>query len=171
MPDGNIRNLFLALSLPLLLVLSGCRTPAATLELIAIGQQGLASARQAETEYLQDRQEEYRRQIEALDNAFDADVRLVASGALKDDNDQSVELSPQWVMSARKGYSAARGLIEDQHRLTRDTHRVRMDNLDAAAEALDLAGMLIVQQWSVSEQIKQTYLKLTKETAPWQRQP
>ncbi len=39
---------------------------------------------------------------------------------------------------------------------------IETDNIDAAADALDLAAQLTVLQWNVGERVKQQFLKLTR---------
>ncbi len=90
----------------------------------------------------------------ALDAAFDADVALAAAGGLKDPNGQPVPFSPQWVISARRGYTAARDVLASQVRQADAAHSVHQDNLAAADEALDMASQLIVAQWNIAERLK-----------------
>jgi hypothetical protein len=97
-------------------------------------------------------------QSAALDSAFDADVRLAGSGELKKPDGTVVELSPEWITSARKGYIAARDLLSEQVRLAEVAHATRRDNLRVADESLEMASHLIIQQWNVTEQLKQHVL-------------
>jgi len=62
-------------------------------------------------------------------------------------------------IAARQGYAAARNLLAEQIRAAEGAHAVRLDNLQAADEALEMASQLVVIQWSVSEKIKQQFFK------------
>ena len=145
-------------------VLPGC-SPSATLDLITVARKGLTMAQEAQTAQRAEIVRQLDGQADALDQAFDADTRLAASGQLKDADGKTVPFSPEWVISARKGYAAARDAIGNQVRQTEALHSVRMDNLKAADEALDMASQLIVQQWSVGERIQQELLKVQRRLA------
>ena len=94
-------------------------------------------------------------QAAALDAAFDADVKLAAAGAICDAEGKPVELTPEWVISARKGYAAGRDILADEVRTAEATHRTGQDNLAAADEALEMATELTVWQSDLSERFKQ----------------
>lgn len=145
----------------ILLALPGCRTPTATLDLIAIGRKGLASAREAQQAHQADLLRHHKTQLAALDSAFDNDVRLVEAGQLKAADGNLVKLDADWVISARKGYAAVRTIMADQMRANQATGAIEIDNIDAAAEALEMAAQLTVLQWNVSEKIKQQFLKIS----------
>ena len=159
----TVRGRFLAILL-VCTVPSGCTAPAATLELIAAARKGITFA----TEDAAARQEEaisrLQAQTAALDAAFDADVRLVAAGQLADTDGKALALTAEWVISARKGYAAARGILAEQARSSEAAHAAAMDNLAAADESLDMAAQLIVSHWDAAERIKQHVLSLQKET-------
>jgi hypothetical protein len=101
-------------------------------------------------------------QRRALDAAFDADVHLAAAGRLRGADGLAVELSPEWVVSARKGYAAARDILAEQARLADANHAVRLDNLAAAAEAVDMTEQLITLQWSIAEPLRQEFINLRR---------
>ncbi|MBN1555673.1 MAG: hypothetical protein JXA11_13090 [Phycisphaerae bacterium] len=151
------------LVLSLLLILPGCATPTATVELIGVAKKTLASASQVRQNSHERIVQQYQAQQKALDAAFDADVRLVAAGELKNADGEPIPLSADWIVAARKGYSAARDLLSEQIQTEQAAHTVEQDNLAAAAEALRMAEELTILQWNVSERIKQQFLKLTKQ--------
>jgi len=138
-----------------LLAAPGCAAPGATLDLITVARKGLAMSRQAQA----DRHAEIVRRLQAgiaeLDGAFDNDVRLVAAGQIKSPDGQPAGLTPEWVISARKGYSAARDLVAEDIRAAEQAGAADEDNLKAADEALEMASQLVVQQWSIGERLKQ----------------
>ena len=51
--------------------------------------------------------------------------------------------------------------MADQMRTNQATGAIEIDNIDAAAEALEMAAQLTVLQWNVSEKIKQQFLKIS----------
>ena len=146
-----------------LIFLTGCQTPAAVLDLVRIGQMGLDDARVAQQKLYAKRTQSRQTQLAALDAAFDADVRLVAAGAVKTP-DGPVALDADWVISARKGYGAARSLLEQQSRDDLAAHAIELDNLRAAHEALQLANQLVVSQWNAGAQIKQQFMQLLQQS-------
>ncbi len=140
--------------------MGGCGAPGATLDLITVARRGLALADQAEAGQHAELLGRLDAQVAALDAAFDADVRLVGAGQLATADGQPVALTPEWVISARKGYAAARGLLAEDRRSAEAAHATRLDNLKAADEALDLAAQLIARQWAVSEQVRQQLIEV-----------
>jgi hypothetical protein len=119
-------------------------------------------ARQAELDHHTDLQKRLNAQQASLDAAFDADVKLVAAGQVKDAEGEALALTPEWVISARRGYIAARDLVADQMRSAEATHATRLDNLEAADQALDMASQLILEQWAVGMRIKQELIKVQR---------
>lgn len=148
------------------LLLSGCATPTATVDLIAQAKKALASAADSRRQNHEQIVQQYRTQQAALDAAFDADVRRAAAGELRNARGEPVAFSAEWVVSARKGYAAARDLLAEQIRREEEVHAVEQDNLAAAGEALQMAEELTVLQWNVGERFKQQFLRLMqpKET-------
>lgn len=143
------------------LMAAGCGTPTATLDLIAVARRGLSEAKSAELQ----RRQESRRAIEArldmLDDAFDEDVRLVSAGQVTtEDGGGTVELSADWVISARKGLSAGHRMLLEQALVDQAAHLQRLDNLAAADESLEMAAGLIVRQAAISERARQVLTKL-----------
>ena len=158
----NDRNRAVALLLLVGLVPPGCSAPAAAVDLITIARRGIASSQKG---HEQQHGEIVRRlsvQAAALDSGFDADVRLAAAGQLKTAKGEPVELSPEWIVSARKGYIAARDLLAEQIRLGELAHAKQQDNLKIADESLEMATQLIVQQWNVAERIKHHVLNIQR---------
>jgi hypothetical protein len=145
----------------ILLALPGCRTPTATLDLIAIGRKGLASARKAQQSHQADLLRHHKARLASLDSAFDNDVRLVEAGQLKLPDGEEIKLSADWIISARKGYAMARTIMAEQMRTSQAAGAVEIDNINAADEALEMATQLTVLQWNVGERIKQQFLKLS----------
>ena len=145
-----------------LIALAGCSPPAATLQLIAVARQGIKGAQDAQVAQHEQLTKFRDGQSAALDAAFDADVRLAASGALKDASGKPLALTEEWVISARKGYTAARDLIQQQAQADQAAHAARLDNLKASDEALDMAGQLIIQQQGLA-------LRAQQELADFQR--
>lgn len=143
-------------------LLTGCNAPTATLELITVARKGINSAVEGEKRQHAEVVRQLEAQMAALDSAFDADVRLVAAGQIKNPEDNPVELSPEWVISARKGYTAARDLLSGQIQSTRTVHAKRLDNLEAADEALEMASQLIVRRWNIAERIKEHVLNVQR---------
>jgi len=141
-------------------LLGGCAAPTATLDLISVARKGIAIARTDAQTRRVDAASRMASQVAALDAAFDADVRLAEAGSLTDDEGESVELTAEWVISARKGYSAARASLEERIRSVSDAHMAAIDNLDACDEALAMASQMIVANWNVSQHIKQYILEI-----------
>lgn len=136
-------------------LLPACSPPQASLDLITVARKGLAMARQAELDQHQQTAQHWQAQMATLDAAFDADVKLAASGQLKDAQGQSVTLSANWVIAARKGFTAARDAMAAQVTQDQANHAGRMDNLQASDEALDLAGQLILEQMALGTRTRQ----------------
>ena len=137
----------------------GCSAPTATTGLIAQGQHGLVDARHAQQRTYARYCGSHQMQLHALDDAFDADVRLVAAGQIAGDDGHAVPLSADWVIAARRGYSLARDTLATQFASETHAHAIQLDNLAAANEALRLANELTVLQWNVSARIKQAFLR------------
>ena len=137
----------------------GCSAPTATTELIAQGQHGLADARDAQQLTYRRYCASHQTQLRTLDDAFDADVRLVAAGQIAGDDGQPIPLSADWVIAARRGYTLARDMLATQFASETHAHAIQLDNLAAATEALHLANELTVLQWNVSARIKQAFLR------------
>lgn len=152
------------LGIVLVLLFSGCGSPTATLDLLEVTQQGLAGARERQVRHHDRELEHWRKQSAALDAAFDADVRLAAAGNVRNAGGEVVELTPEWVISARKGYAAGRDLLAEQVRRSEANHAAAMDDLEAAEEALQLARQLTVLQWNVGERFKQEFLRLIERS-------
>ena len=152
----------LVLSALAMLMLAGCSAPTATLDLITVAQKGVRTAQESESQQHQEILRHMDGQLAALDSAFDADVHLAAAGQVKKADGTPVEFTGDWVISARKGYVAARDTVNGQIRSSEAAHAVRQDNLKAADEALAMASQLIVQQWNVGEQIKQRVLDVQR---------
>jgi hypothetical protein len=147
----------------LILLLPGCATPTATVDLIGVAKKSLASAAESQKQTHELIVKQYQARQAALDTAFDADVRLAAAGELKNAQGEPVELTVEWIIFARKGYAAARDLLAEQIQKETETHAVEQDNIAAAVEALDMAEELTVLQWNVGERFKQQFLKLTQK--------
>ena len=133
------------------LVPVGCTAPPATVELIAVARKALTDAAALEGNRLAQSVQGLDEQAAALDAAFDADVRMVEAGKLADAEGEPVALTAEWVISARKGYAAARSALADQRRRMEAQHAACLDNLAAGGEALDLATQLILQQYALSQ--------------------
>lgn len=159
-----VRYRMLGLVLVSAIVLTGCSAPTATLDLITVARKGISSAADEEVHQHAEIVKRLEAQMFALDSAFDADVRLAAAGQIKDAEGAAVELSPEWVISARKGYIAARDLLSKQIQSSQMAHANRRDNLKAADEALDMASQLIVRQWNVAERIRQHLLNVQRRS-------
>lgn len=134
--------------------LAGCGTDAAAVELIGAAQLGLNSATEGEKAHHARWQEQIDAQRAALAAAFDADVRLAASGQIPGADGQPVELSPEWVISARKGYAAALGMLAEQDRQATAAHATRMDNLAAAGECLQMARELLLRRAELTGRVR-----------------
>ena len=145
----------------LLGMLAGCAPPA-TMDLITVARKGLTMAQEAQAARHGDLLGQLNAQAAALDQAFDADVKLAAAGQIKDAEGKTVALTPDWVISARKGYAAARDAVSKQVRAEDALHAAQTDNLKTTDEALDMAGRLIVQQWAIGERIQQEFLNLQR---------
>jgi hypothetical protein len=141
-------------------VLAGCGAPTATLDLISVARRGLADARKAELQRKEEMTRRVETQMAALDDAFDADVRLVSAGDVTGADGKPVELSADWVISARKGYSAAGRMLMEQALADQADHLQRLDNLSAADEALQMAGGLIVRQAAISQRARNVLMQL-----------
>ena len=155
---------FLLAALCLLSPLAGCEAPPATMELIAVARTGLAGAGEAEDQRHEQEQAHLAAQAAALDAAFDADVRLAAAGELTGADGERVALDAEWVISARKGYAAARDLLADEARAAEREHATRADNLRASDEALEMAQELIAERWAVGARVRRTVMNLFRST-------
>ncbi len=142
--------------------LGGCSAPVATLDLITVARKALTQSQEEEKMSHADLLQQLKGQTAALDQAFDADVKLVAAGQIKDASGKPIEMTPEWIISARKGYAAARDLISKQGRSAESAHLVRLDNLKAADEALEMASQLIVQQLSIKDRVKQHLINVQR---------
>lgn len=131
-------------------VASGCGAPPATIELISVAERALIDA----TDFQSARQAEQTQQLDSalssLDAAFDADVRLVEAGKITDSTGKTIPLSAEWVISARKGYAAARNALGQHRGRVETAHATHQDNLAAAGEALALAKILILEHSSLT---------------------
>ncbi len=156
---ADSRKLLLALAA---LLLVGCQAPTATLDLLTVARHGLADARTAQQTLRNQQLQHLQAQQQALDAAFDADVQRVAAGRLENTDGEPLTLTPEWVISARRGYSAARDLLAQQARQADAVHHIHMDNLNAATEAIDLAEQLITLQWSLAEPLRQQFVNLRR---------
>ena len=139
----------------------GCDGPAA-MELLGVARGAVAQARTELQADHDDRLSLVKFQCRSLDTAFDADVRLVAAGGIVTADGEPVTLSPEWVISARQGYGAAREALVEQMLAMEADHAVRQDNLVAADEAIDQAGRLMLQ-WSLLSESVQTLLIQAQE--------
>ena len=133
---------------------AGCSSSPACLELIAVARSGLDQAEVARQQHQQDLADTLSTQVQRLDAAFDADIRLAEAGAIKDARGQPISLTAAWVTSARKGYAAARDELARQQAQVIQAGAVEQDNLQASQEALDMAAMLITQQSGLTSEIK-----------------
>lgn len=147
-----------------LFLFCGCATPTATTELITQGIKGLQMARTAREQSYEIETKMYQQQLAALETAFDADVKLVSTGSLKDADGKPVEMTADWVISARKGYSAAVSAISTHVVKAQQVYATDLDNIAAANEALQLANELVVLQWNVGERFKQQFLQLQQRS-------
>lgn len=154
-------------SLTVLLVLAagaltGCAAPSATLDLISVARKGIASAKRESDAAYADNQRRLEAQAASLGAAFDADVKLAAAGKITSADGKAVKLSAEWVISARKGYAAARDLLSKQLYSSRLAHQTAVDNLTASDEALDMACELILSRWNISQQVKMRLLDIQR---------
>ena len=148
----------------------GCSGPAASLQLLTVARQGIEQAQQDQDQRFDELDRAVASQMAGLDAGFDADVRLVATGGLRDATGQPVPLSAEWVVDARRSYTAARDHLATQRADLARAKAVQQDNLRASQEALDLAADLIVQQSALTGPIKLALMHagratLTKETS------
>jgi hypothetical protein len=137
---------------------TGCGGPPATVDLITAARKGLALARESQAARHGEMLRQLGAQAGTLDDAFDADVHLAAAGQLKDAQGKPLAMTPEWVISARKGYATARDALAGQVRAEDAAHTVETDNLKAADEALDMAQRLIVEQWAIAGPMQQAIL-------------
>ena len=156
---GITRHCRLA-GLLVLAAVCGCSSPAATLELIAAARQGLTLERRGQEDVHEQVLALLQSQTRALDAAFDADVRLIASGQVSDSSGAAVAMTPEWVVSARKGYIAAREMVGEQIVSARAAHNVRLDNLAACDRTLELAEQLMLRQTAATEAVKQHLMNI-----------
>ncbi|MFP4140113.1 MAG: hypothetical protein ACLFVY_06075 [Phycisphaerae bacterium] len=152
------RGWMLCAVLPVLL--AGCGAPTATLDLISVARRGLADARSAELQRSEEMTRRVESQMDALGEAFDTDVRLVSAGEVTGADGKPVALSPEWVISARKGYAAAQRMLVQQTLTDQADHLQRLDNLAAADEALQMATGLIVRRAAVSQRVRNVLMDL-----------
>jgi len=160
--NARVRRLLVALAV-LSACMSGCAAPQAAVDLIAVAREGLTGAKEAEDQQHACLMANLQAKIGALDAAFDADVRLAEAGGIQTADGEPVTLSSQWVISARKGYSAARGAIAEQMQSAEAVHFIRQDNLQAADEALHMAEQLIIEHSLLGQRIRQALAKAKEE--------
>ncbi len=145
--------------------LVGCSPPQASLSLIAQGRRALQGAADREAAQSALLLEQIDQQQTALDVAFDADVRLCASGSIKDAEGNPIAFDADWVISARKGYTAAVGVLQKNRANVTTASATALDNIKAGDEALEMAATLIIMQQNVSANIKQWLLSyMNKES-------
>ena len=161
----KINLLLAALAIIPAIFAMGCSPPAASLDLITVARQGIAMARQSQQEQNEIIIKQLAAQQAALDAAFDADVRLAASGQIKDAAGKEIGLSSDWVISARKGYIAARDVLSNQIQQSQAATAVRIDNLHASDEALDMASQLIIQQQGLAIKLEQQLINMQRKLA------
>ena len=137
---------------------AGCTAPPATVELVNVARQALADASELADARRADDLARLDELAAALDIGFDADVRLVAAGGLAGADGKPVALSAEWVISARKGYAAARGALADQRTRRAAECAREKDNMAAAGEALEMTVQLILQQYAVGERLRNLLL-------------
>ncbi len=154
-------RLFLA-SMLLAVAAAGCSAPLATLDLITVARKAIADAQEDQVAQHAELIRHLKARSSELDQAFDTDVQLVAAGQIKDASGKAVNLTPQWVISARKGYIAARNMINDQVRSADAAQATRLDNLKAADETLDMASQLVLRQWSIGQGFKDRLLSIQR---------
>ena len=150
----------------LLAALAGCTSPPATLELVGVAQKALSDARVYQDQRHQEAMGNLDSLASSMDAAFDADVRLVAAGGITAPDGKAVALTPEWVISARKGYAAGRDTLTAQRQRMESGHSQQQDNLSAAAEALDLAKALIIQSSVLNEQARHILMSLQGKANP-----
>lgn len=146
----------------LLLGLAGCGGSTACLELITSARSGLTQAKQAEQTSSEQQLAALAAQQAALDAAFDSDVKLAEAGGLTDEQGKPVALTGEWVISARQGYSAAVRALQANQADAQQAHAARLDNLNAADEALQMASELIVGQITLNQDMRQQLLALQR---------
>lgn len=126
----------------LLLVLSavvpiGCTSPPSVVPLLHVGMTAMAREAQHQAEDAQRDALLVQQQLQALEDAFDADLAWAQREQM---------LDAPWVQSATRGYTLAREeLLRHEHRV-REQRRQRADNLQAAAEAQQRAIILLQHQ-------------------------
>lgn len=138
----------------LLATLAGCGGSAASLELLAAARGGIALAREAELEHQQRYDRQLAAQAEALDAAFDADVRLVDAGRLLGPEGEPVRLTAAWVIAARQGYAAGQRALQEEARASAAAHAGRLDDLAATDEALEMAVELIAADAALADRVR-----------------
>ncbi len=127
-------------------LLAGCGAPPATVDLLSVAREGVARAGDQQEQLHEQKIRQLEGNLDALDRAFDADVRLVASGGVTAADGEVLELTPEWVISSRKGYAAGRSIIQEQIRRELQDHALRRENLHAVDDALEMARRLLVRQ-------------------------
>ncbi len=149
--------------IPPALLCAGCAETAAV-NLISVAREGIADARGAQQDQHEELMTRLAGQKESLDEAFDSDVRLVAAGGITDADGEPVELTPEWVISARAGYAAARDVVAAEMLSAELAHAARLDNLAAADEALEMATDLLLRQAGLTEPVR---VKLLDKHGRW----
>lgn len=144
------------------LFIGGCASPTATIDLINVAKKALQQAGEEKQVMYEQQQKMYRSQITALDDGFDADVKMIAAGGIKTAEGETVTLTPEWIISARQGYSAARAAIETQMLAAEKNNMIEQDNLKVGIESLDMAQELEIMQWNIAEAFKVQFKKLTE---------
>jgi hypothetical protein len=139
----------IALLLPLIVMVHGCVPYAQVqMDLLEQSRRGVVEVHRSleqKTELIKSYHAQRRRQ---LDEAFDADVR------------QRAELTPQWVIDARRAYAAAIDVLHDASDASARAAEIDRRNLAAIDQALQQAI------WLQSLQLRWLKLNRQFETSP-----
>lgn len=145
------------------LLLPGCGPPRSSIQLVDIARDGVKSARKNAEQDLQAILELYDQQLQSLDAAFDQDIQEVSSGAVLETDDSAVQLTAAWVIRARKGYAAARMVIERQrHRRIAD-HLLEVKNLDAVDWALRALEDVLALRFETDRTVRSQLVDLRRK--------
>jgi hypothetical protein len=140
-----------------------CSPPMATLTLVEQAKGALAEARKREISLHEKLIKAENKNLKALDQGFDSDVRLCAAGQIKKPDGTPVVFSPEWVITSRKAYSAGVLLTATNIQTQTSAHANALDNLSVGEEMLEKVSTIVVMQQNLNQNVKGWILGATKK--------
>ncbi len=116
--------------------LSGCGSMAVD-RLLSVADKGIAAAQKNDELLIEALKKQILSDIEDVNQGFDRDVDLVASGSLKTSDGTSVSMDAAWVKEARVGYFL---LLDSKYKQLQDLERIHKQiqgNLKTVGQLID----------------------------------